>query len=122
MSYPQTALPTEPGFTAKASTPIMLAIIGQPDSVCHQWSIAGTGMYKIFSWKIATSIDFVKKYQFIPAPTKKGSFAHIEQLHDFVAVIKSFVYIGGVGAGKSPFYFVEFCCQILALVISFKLK
>ena len=64
-------------------------------------------MYKIFSWKIATSIDFVKKYQFIPAPTKKGSFAHIEQLHDFVAVIKSFVYIGGVGAGKSPFYFVE---------------
>ncbi len=44
MSYPQTAFVAEPGFTNICSIPRELATIGQPDSVCHQWSITGIGM------------------------------------------------------------------------------
>src|SRR5579875_852327 len=45
--HPGTALVGEPGFTANglpspASSPIQFATIGQPVSVCHQWSITGT--------------------------------------------------------------------------------
>ena len=33
----------------------MLHIIGQPDSVCHQWSMAGTGICSRYHSKVATS-------------------------------------------------------------------
>ena len=31
----------EPGFTGKGSRPRQFAAIGQPVSVCHQWSMTG---------------------------------------------------------------------------------
>ena len=37
-----TAGPEEPAFTANSSIPVQLAAIGQPVSVCHQWSMVGT--------------------------------------------------------------------------------
>ena len=43
-SYPQTGFVAEPNFTSICSNPIGFATIGQPDSVCHQWSITGIGM------------------------------------------------------------------------------
>ena len=41
-SYPGTGTVGEPGLIAIGSSPRRLAAIGQPVSVCHQWSITGT--------------------------------------------------------------------------------
>ena len=42
MSQPGTAAVGEPGLTGSVSIPTQLDAIGQPVSVCHQWSITGT--------------------------------------------------------------------------------
>ena len=34
--YPGTGLVGEPGFTRSGSSPMQLATMGHPDSVCHQ--------------------------------------------------------------------------------------
>src|SRR5665213_1121898 len=41
-SYPGTGWVGEPGLTALASIPRLRAAMGQPVSVCHQWSMTGT--------------------------------------------------------------------------------
>src|SRR5437763_5168860 len=42
-SYPGTGTVAEPGFVGRGSRPIRFAAIGQPVSVCHQWSMTEPG-------------------------------------------------------------------------------
>ncbi len=49
-SYPGTGTVGDPGLTGIGSSPRRLATIGQPVSVCHQWSITGTPRRSVAQW------------------------------------------------------------------------
>ena len=58
-SYPGTGSVGEPAFVGSSSTPAITETIGQPDSVCHQWSITGT--FKISSGSSITPMKVNKR-------------------------------------------------------------
>ena len=96
ISKPGTALLDEPGFIAAGSTPIRFAIIGQPDSVCHQWSIIGNWVCSCNQWYVAgshlspaTKIDFKLFIEYFFNPFASGS--------------SFFIALNAVGAANNKF-------------------
>ena len=49
-SKPGTGRVGDPGFTGSGSIPMQFAAIGQPLSVCHQWSMTGTPSRREAQW------------------------------------------------------------------------
>ena len=47
---PGTGTEGEPGLSSIGSRPRRFAAIGNPVSVCHQWSITGTPSFSVAQW------------------------------------------------------------------------